>query len=93
MEICHCESVAYCLIAKQHINVGHNLHEVILKELTDEGRREVHAEQLVIVRSVLRYFQDGLQGDSQEETLQGTNDTESRLICFLYLMALMSHTD
>lgn len=84
-------TVAYCLIAKQHINVGHNLHEVILKELADEGRREVHAKELVIFGSMLRYFQDGLQGDSQEETLEGRNDTGSGLICFLYLMGLMSH--
>lgn len=70
-----CESLAYCLIAEQHINVGHNLHEVVLEELADEGCREVQAKRLVIFRSMLCHFQDGLQRDSQEKTLEGRNDT------------------
>ena len=79
------QSVAYRFIAKQHVNVGHDLHEVVLEKLADEGRREVQAEQLVIFRGMLCHFQNGLQRDSQEETLEGTNDTESTHICFFQL--------
>lgn len=83
-----CENLAYCLIAEQHINIGHNLHEVVLEELADEGCREVQAKQLVIFRCVLCHFQDGLQRHSQKETLEGRNDTESTLICLLYFDVL-----
>lgn len=78
------ESPAYRLIAEQHIHVGHDLHEVVLEELTDERRREVHAKQLVVFRRMLRHFQDGLQRDGQEETLEAIGDVGSRPICFLY---------
>lgn len=73
-----CESQAYCLIAEQDINVGHNLYEVVLEELADEWCREVQAKQLVIFRGMLCHFQDGLQRDSQEKTLELN-------ICFLYV--------
>ena len=71
---------AYRLIAEQHVDVGHDLHEVVLEELADEGCREIQAKQLVVFRSVLCNFQDGLQGDGQEETLK-KNDTGSRRVC------------
>lgn len=75
------ESLTYRLIAEQHVNVGHNLHEVVLEELADEGCGEVQAKHLVIFRRMFRHFQDGLEGDCQEETLRGrTNDTGSRFI-------------
>lgn len=89
----HCESLVYRLIAEQHINVGHNLHEVILEELADEGRREVQAKQLVIFRRMLRHFQDGLQRDGQEETLEVNSDTGSRLICFFLSHKVRSWTE
>lgn len=79
-----CASLAYCLIAEQHIDVGHNLHEVILEELTDEGRGEVQAKQLVLFRRMFRHFQDGLHRHGQEETLEANSDIGSRRICFLY---------
>lgn len=82
------QCLTYCLIAKQYVDVGHNLHKVILEELADEGCREVQAKQLVIFRCMLRHFQDGLQGDSQEETLEASSDIGSRQICFLYLDGL-----
>lgn len=63
--------VAYCLIAEQHIHVGHNLHEVVLEELADERRREVQAKQFVVFGRMLCHFQYGLQRDCQEETLDG----------------------
>lgn len=64
--------------------MGHNLHEVILEELADEGRREVQAKQLVIFRRVLGHLQHGLQRDSQEETLGASGDIGSQRICCLY---------
>ena len=82
----HSESVPHRLVTEQHIDVGHDPHEVVLEELADEGRREVQAEQLVIFRRVLRHFQDGLHRDGEEETLEGRNDTRSRLMCFFILM-------
>lgn len=84
----YCEGLAYRLIAEQHINVGHNLHEVVLEELADEGRGEVQAKQLVIFRRMLGHFQHGLQRDGQEETLEANSDIGSRPICFLYLDGL-----
>ena len=82
------ESLSYRLVAEQHIDIGHDLHEVVLEELADEGCREVQAKQLVVFRRMPRHFQDGLQRDSQEEALEGSNDTRSKLICSLYLDGL-----
>lgn len=65
------------LITEQYIHVGQNLHEVILEKLADEGCREVQAKQLVIIRGMLRHFQDGLHRDCQEETLEANSDLES----------------
>lgn len=39
----------YSLVAKQDVNVRHDHHQGLLEELADEGRREVHAEDLVVV--------------------------------------------
>lgn len=65
------------LITKQYVYVGQNLHEVILEKLADEGCREVQAKQLVIIRGMLRHFQDGLHRDCQEETLEANSDLQS----------------
>lgn len=81
MKQCDLKTPTHRLVAKQHINIGHNLHEVILEELADEGRREVQAKQLVIFRCVLGHLQHGLQRDSQEETLGANVDIGSQLIC------------
>lgn len=72
--------MAYCLIAEEDIDVGHDLHQVVLEELADEGGGEIHAEQLVAFRRVLRHLQDGLQGDGQEETLRGTKTSNVLLL-------------
>lgn len=62
--------LSYRLVAKQDVHIRHDLHQGLFKELTDERRREVHAEDLVVLRGVLGHFQDGLRGHGQEEALQ-----------------------
>lgn len=37
------------LVAKQDVDVRHDLHQGLFKELADERGREVHAEDLVVV--------------------------------------------
>lgn len=64
----------YRLVAKQHIDVGHDQHEVILEKLRDKGRGQIQTKQLVCFRGMLRHFHNGLHGDSQEETLGGNGD-------------------
>lgn len=59
----------YRLVAKQDIDVGHDLHEVILEKLRDKRRGQVQTEELVSFRGMLRHFQDGLHRNGQEETL------------------------
>lgn len=49
---------SYRLVAEQDVHVWHDLHQGLLEELADEGRREVHAEDLVILRGVLGHLQD-----------------------------------
>lgn len=46
----------YRLVAKQHVDVGHDLHEVVLKKLGDKRCRQVQAKQLVGVGGVLRHL-------------------------------------
>lgn len=84
------ESLTDRLVAEQHVNVGHDLHEVVLEELADEGCGEVQAKHLVIFGRVLRHFQDGLEGDGQEETLGGRTKG-SRLICFFFFILMDSN--
>ena len=62
--------VTHRLIAEQHVDVGHDLHQVLLEELADERRREVHAEHLVVLGRVLGHLEDRLRGHRQEETLK-----------------------
>lgn len=50
----------YRLVAKQHVHIGHDLHEVILEKLGDKRRRQVQAKQLVGFGGMLGHFQDGL---------------------------------
>lgn len=71
--------LTYCLVAKQHVDVRHDLHEVVLEELADEGRREVQAKQLVIFRRMLGHLQYGLQRHGEEETLGTKGDIGSQL--------------
>ena len=58
-------------IAEHNVHVGHDLHERLLEELADEGRLQVQAEDLVVLRSVLGHLQNGLWRHSQEKALQG----------------------
>ena len=58
------------LVAEQDVDVGHDLHQVLLEELADERRREVHAEHLVVLGRVLGHLEDGLRRHRQEETLK-----------------------
>ena len=63
-------SATHRLVAKQDVDVGHDLHQVLLEELADERRREVHAEHLVVIRHMLGHLEDRLRGHRQEETLK-----------------------
>lgn len=65
----------YRLVAKQHVDVGHDLHEVVLEKLGDKRRGQVQAKQLVGVGGVLRHRQDGLHRNSQEEPLRTRQTT------------------
>lgn len=73
----------YRLVAKQDVDVRHDLHQRFLKKLADERCGEVHAEDFVVIGSVLRYLDDWLRGHSQEKTL------ENRTI-FIYLHHVFS---
>lgn len=64
----------YRLVAKKHIDIGHDLHEVILEKLRDKRRGQVQAKQLVGFRGMLCHFQDGLHRNSQEKSLEGNRD-------------------
>lgn len=75
----HMSRFTYRLVAKQDVDVRHDLHQGLFKELADEGRWEVHAEDFVVIWSVLRHLQDWLRGHSQEKPLK-------RRITFTYIM-------
>ena len=67
----HMSCFTYRLVAKQDVDVRHDLHQGLLKELADERRWEVHAEDFVVIWSVLRHLQDRIRGHGQEKTLKG----------------------
>lgn len=76
-------SSTYRLIAKQDVDIRHDLHQGLLEELADERRWEVHAEDLVVFWSMLCHLQDWLHGHSQEKSL------ETRTV-FIYIMLKQS---
>lgn len=67
----------YRLVAKQHIDVGHDLHEAVLEKLGDKRRRQVQAKQLVAFRGMLGHLQDGLHRNGQKKSLEGHGDDTS----------------
>lgn len=68
--------LTYRLIAKQDVDVRHNLHQGLFKELADEWCWEVHAEDLVLIWSMLCHLEDWLRGHSQEKTLKQKSETK-----------------
>lgn len=82
----HVSRITYRLVAKQDVDIRHDLHQGLFKELADERRWEVHAEDLVAIRGMLRHLHDRLGGHGQEKTL-GTRTG------FIYIMCVRSWVD
>lgn len=91
------EKLFYRLVAKQHVHVGHHLHEAILEKLRDKRRGQVQAKQLVAFRGVLGHLQDGLHGNGQEKSLEATRRRHvvTHLVFFaqLSLTATITHSN
>lgn len=68
------------LIAEKDIHVGDNLHQVFLVKLTDEGSRQIQAEDLVVLRGVFGHLQDGLHGNSEEKTLEKMDKVKTLIL-------------
>lgn len=77
----HVSRITYRLVAKQDVDIRHDLHQGLFKELADERRWEVHAEDLVAIRGMLRHLHDRLGGHGQEKPL-GTRTG------FIYIMCV-----
>lgn len=69
----HRSRFTYRLVAKQDVDIRHDLHQGLLKELADERCWEVHAEDFVVLWSMLRHLQDRLRGHGQEKPLKKKN--------------------
>lgn len=76
----HVSRITYRLVAKQDVDIRHDLHQGLFKELADERRWEVHAEDLVAIRGMLRHLHDRLGGHGQEKPL-GTRTGFIYIVC------------
>eukprot|EP00123_Amoebidium_parasiticum_P001337 comp12405_c0_seq1/m.7305 comp12405_c0_seq1/g.7305 ORF comp12405_c0_seq1/g.7305 comp12405_c0_seq1/m.7305 type:complete len:330 (+) comp12405_c0_seq1:559-1548(+) len=56
------------LVAEDKVPVWCSLQHGLLEELAQEGCRQVHAEDLVVLCSLFGHVQNGVRGHSQEET-------------------------
>ena len=63
------KSFSLVVIAKQNVNIGYGFEKLVLKELTDERRRQIESERAIVLEGKLGHTLNRLRTDREKESL------------------------